>query len=171
MTKVRLLCGLLLLVLLSGCGYHFSAGNQSTIPGGVKTIAIPVMENLTARPFLETPLTNQVRSRFARYPGVELVPVAQAEAVLHGRISSYQLKASAFDALDNISEYRIIVQVDVELRAVADGRVLWKNRIEWDGTFPGGLDKNLIEANERKTFEVMAERIASEVLYRMLDDF
>jgi outer membrane lipopolysaccharide assembly protein LptE/RlpB len=162
---------LICLVLVSGCGYHF-AGKERILPGHISTITIPIFQNDTAKPFLESNLTNQVRSRFSGFSGVELVDTElPAEGRLLGRITSYKVKASAFDALDNIIEYKITMQVEVVLKQSETGKVLWKNLVVWKGTFPGGIDKNLLEINEQKANLEIENRIASEILYRMLDDF
>jgi outer membrane lipopolysaccharide assembly protein LptE/RlpB len=172
MRRFRQLIPLLLcLSALAGCGYHF-AGREQILPGHIATIAIPIFRNDTTKPFLESNLTNQVRSRFSRFSGVELVePDEPYEGRLLGRITSYEVRASAFDALDNIIEYKITMQVEVVLKQAETGKILWKNLVVWKGTFPGGSDVNVLEINEQKAIQEIGERTASEILYRMLDDF
>jgi len=162
---------LLGLFTLSGCGYQFTGGKR-ILPGQIDSLTIPIFQNETARPFLETILTNQVRSRFARFTGVELVNEDRsAEGRLDGRIAAYEVKASAFDALDNIIEYKVTMRIEVVLKRQETGKILWKNQVVWDGTFPGGIDKNLQAVNEQKAILEICERAAGEVLYRMLEDF
>ena len=159
------------LLFLAGCGYHF-VERQQILPGQIRSIEVPIFQNVTARPFLETILTNHVRSRFARFTGVDLVADSQqAEGRLLGKIIAYDVKATAFDAQDNSIEYTATLQVDVTLRQVSNGKALWKNLVSWDGTFPAGIDKNLQEVNQNKAVEEITEKIAGEILYRMLDDF
>jgi len=167
----RQLAAVLSLLCLIGCGYHF-AGSNPILPGQIRTIEVPIFQNATARAFLEPLLTNQVRSRFSRFTGVELLAEGrQAEGRLEGKIVAYEVKATAFDALDNIIEYTATMRVDVTLKRVTDGKSLWKNQISWDGTFPAGIDKNLQEVNQQKAIEEICEKLAGEILYRMLEDF
>jgi Lipopolysaccharide-assembly len=156
---------------LAGCGYHF-AGSNPILPGRIRTIEVPIFQNATARAFLESILTNHVRSRFSRFTGVKLVNEGrQAEGRLVGKIVAYEVKATAFDALDNIIEYTATMQVEVSLKQTVDGKILWKNLVSWDGTFPAGIDKNLQEVNQQKAIVEICEKLAGEILYRMLEDF
>ena len=172
MRKLRWLCALgISLLCLAGCGYHF-VGSNPILPGQIRTIEVPIFQNATARAFLETILTNQVRSRFSRFTGVKLLTAGhQAEGRLVGKIVAYEVKATAYDALDNIIEYTATMRVDVTLKQPVDGKVLWKNQISWDGTFPAGIDKNLQEVNQQKAIVEICEKLAGEILYWMLDDF
>lgn len=159
------------LVWVAGCGYQFTGGSR-VLPGQIATIEIPIFHNATARAFLETVLTNHVRSRFARFSGAELVAEGgPAEGRLVGRIDAYEVRASAFDAQDNIIEYTATMRVNATLKRISDGKVLWKNRIDWNGTFPGGIDKNLQEVNQQQAIVEISEKIAEEILYRMYQDF
>jgi len=159
------------LLYLAGCGYQF-VGQQHILPGQVRSLEVPIFQNATTRPFLETILTNHVRSRFARFTGAKLVADShQAEGRLLGKIVAYEVRATAFDALDNIIEYTATLQVDVTLQQVTNGKALWKSMVSWDGTFLAGIDKNLQEVNQNKAIEEISEKIAGEILYRMLDDF
>jgi hypothetical protein len=63
------------------------------------------------------------------------------------------------------------MQVEVVLKQAETGKILWKNLVVWKGTFPGGSDVNVLEINEQKAIQEIGERTASEILYRMLDDF
>ena len=101
---------LLLLVSFSftGCGYQI-AGRGGHIPGGVRTIAIPVFENRTLEPIVEEELTPVVIREFLRDSRIEVVSRSQAALVLQGSVTSYKESPLSFDQNQNVLEYRITV--------------------------------------------------------------
>ena len=159
------------LLLLFGCGYHFP-GQGGALPGGVKTLHIPLFVNRTAEPLLENEISNAVSEVFSRNSNISLVEKgAQAEAILEGEILSYSSGALSYDRNDDISEYRAAMQVGVRLRQASDGRLLWQGQISWDEDYLAADDKAVQEDLEQEAIEEVSLRLAEELLYRMLDDF
>lgn len=103
---------------LSGCGYTQSV----TLPGHIKTIAIPTFQNkippqerYAYRPGLEIELTNAVRDRFIFDGNLKVVDESEADAVLKGAIISYEQEGLRFDRLEDVEEYRLFLVVSFEL--------------------------------------------------------
>ncbi|MCF6179846.1 MAG: hypothetical protein L3J63_10730, partial [Geopsychrobacter sp.] len=72
--------GLLLVLLIAGCGYQFSGGE---LPGNVQRLYIPLARNQTAEPLIENILALPVIAVFARQKGVDIVKdPAHADAIL-----------------------------------------------------------------------------------------
>ncbi|MBI5039231.1 MAG: LptE family protein [Nitrospirae bacterium] len=99
---------LLSLFSFAGCGYQI-AGRGVHIPGGVRTIAIPVFENRTLEPIVEEELTPAVIKEFIRDSRVEVVDRSQAGLILRGSVTSYKESPLSFDQNQNVLEYRITV--------------------------------------------------------------
>ena len=168
---MKLLTGICLLLLLSGCGYHFP-GQAQTFPGEVRTVYLSLLVNRTAEPQLENQLGNMVSEVLARNGKISLVEDQKgAEAILEGVISGYETRALSYDRNDNISEYRSTMVFVAKLRRVKDGRVLWQGRISQDGEYSGVLDKALQEDLEQQAIEKISRRMADELSYRLLEDF
>lgn len=162
---------LLLLLVLTGCGYHFS-GQGGELPGGGKKLYLPLFVNRTAEPRLENRLASDLSLVFARNSAIAQVEQRElAEAVLEGVISSYSTRAVSYDRNDDISEYRATMSVDVKLRAVADGRLLWQGTVSWSDEYLAADDKNLQADYEREAKEEISMRVAEEILSRLMDDF
>lgn len=161
----------LLLFLLTGCGYHF-AGQGGELPSGVKKLYLPLFANRTSEPRLENRLASDLSLVFARNSAISQVEQREAaEAVLEGVISQYSTRAISYDRNDDISEYRATMNVEVKLRAVADGRLLWQGPVSWSDEYLAADDKNLQADYEREAREEISLRISEEILSRLLDDF
>jgi hypothetical protein len=91
-------CGCICLAaFLSACGYH-AVGAASTLPPGLKTIAVPVLENQTSRYRVEQRMTEAVVHEFLARTKYRIVPTADsADAVLHGQITSFEAIPAVFD--------------------------------------------------------------------------
>lgn len=167
---MRILALICLTFSLLGCGYHFS-GSQG-LPGGVKTIYLPLFVNRTAEPLLENRLTAQVSELLVRQAGVvQVSDRAQAEAVLQGEVNSYSSRAIAYDSQDAISEYRSSLEISAKLRQVTDGRLLWQTTLSWDSDYPAVADRMLQEDLEAEAISESSRRLAEELLARLQDDF
>lgn len=118
------LCALALVVggALAGCGYSLS-GN---LPSDVRTVAVPVFANRTLLPGLENVLTPAVARAFASSGRLRVAGLADADSVLEGEVLGYQLQSTAYSAQENVTEYRVVVTLNVHFRARRDGRTLWR---------------------------------------------
>jgi hypothetical protein len=117
----RLGTSLALVAALSGCGYSLS-GN---LPPDIRTVAVPVFKNRTLLPGLENVLTPAVARAFANSGRLRLVSLAEADSVFEAEVLSYQLQSTAFSAQENVTEYRVVVTLNVHFRE-RGGRTLWR---------------------------------------------
>jgi hypothetical protein len=97
-SEILPLCLCLWLVLgLSGCGYHVG-GRASTLPPGLKVIAVPALKNDTPRYRIEQVMTEAVVHEFIARTKYRIVPSENsADAVLHGEITSFEAIPVVFD--------------------------------------------------------------------------
>lgn len=162
---------LLVLLLAGGCGYH-PMSQPGSLPDGLQTMHIGLFGNRTTEAFLENAVTEAVIERFSRQRGLNLVESpARADALLSGSLVSYGLAASAFNRLDQITEYRVSLTVEAELRRRSDGKLLWKGSLERSEEFPGSADKAAQEDNESAAAQLAIDRLAEELHYRTLANF
>jgi outer membrane lipopolysaccharide assembly protein LptE/RlpB len=168
---MRRLAVVVLLLSLLGCGYHFP-GTGGALPGDVKNVYLPLFVNRSSEPQLENLLGNELSRVFSRNANIELVEdQQQAEAILEGTISAYGSRALSYDKNDDISEYRATMTLNVKLRQLSDGRLLWQGDVSWADEYQAADDKSVQEDLEREAIEEISLRISEELLSRMLDDF
>jgi hypothetical protein len=111
-------------VAWAGCGYSF----RGTLPDHLRTVAVPVFANRTAEPGVEGVLTRAVVDAFATTGRLRVVRPEEADAVLEGEITGYQLQSIAFDPAANVRQYRLWVTLNLRFRDVRQQRVLFERR-------------------------------------------
>lgn len=117
------------LLSLPGCGYH-PAGQATHIPATVHVIDVPVFKNHTQAYHIELDMTGAVlkelQSRTAFKTATTDSP-GNADAVLHGDITSFTVYALTYDSTTNqSSSYVVNVAARVTLTD-RDGRILYQN--------------------------------------------
>jgi hypothetical protein len=118
----RALVALALAVLVGGCGYSV----HGTLPGDIKTIAVPIFQNLTREPAVEGLITRAVVEAFSTNGRLKVVSAAEADAVLDGEVTGYNVYSIAFDQDSNVRQYRLVVSVNLLLRDRRKNEVLFR---------------------------------------------
>jgi len=116
--------GLALAALVAGCGY--SVGLGGNLPSHIKSVAVPIFVNNTQEPAIENTITAAVVSAFVNSGRLKVLPANQADSILEGVISGYNLDSIAFDPQINVTQYRLRVRVDITFRDVRESTTLWK---------------------------------------------
>lgn len=113
---------------LTGCGYHV-AGSSSRLPASVKTIAVPALENHTARYRIEQRLTEAVVHELLARTSYRVVSdPAAADAVLHGQISGFESSAVLFDTTTGRATTLLVtVHAQVRLEDRETHNILYRN--------------------------------------------
>ncbi|MEA2626511.1 MAG: hypothetical protein QOD06_2556 [Candidatus Binatota bacterium] len=179
----------------SGCGYHF-AGMESRLPAEVRTVALGPIANDTREVGLEKILIEALEDEITGRGRLDVVPAGRGDAVLSGKIRSYDTRPVSFTRRDEALQYQLSVIVDLELRKRDDGKVLWKTRglreIEDYSAVPGVVvtqssqfqqqtlnardlggftDIQLSEGQRREANERMVEDMSREIYNQMMEDF
>jgi len=159
------------LMLLAGCGYHFS-GHGSNLPSDIHSVYVELFINQTAEPFLENRVTQRVIDRFAGKRVLRLVEnKAKADAILSGAVVAYTTTPISYDRNDVITEYRSTMTISGTFRQAADDRILWKGAVNWSEEYPANIDKSVQEDNEAAAIEVISDRLAQELYFRIVENF
>lgn len=131
-------------LLLVSCAYHMGDSDRQ-IPGGYRTVAIPVFQNKTMETGIETYFTNALVREFERGRIGRVTSKSEAQTTLEGSIDSVNYAVStqiqqgtspgqgAFLPLNTLlnTEYRILLVATLRLRRNSDQKILW------EGSFPG----------------------------------
>ncbi|HEX9820574.1 MAG TPA: LptE family protein [Methylomirabilota bacterium] len=120
--RARALLVLVLMAVAGGCGYTV----RGTLPSHINTIAVPIFRNLTEEPAIESLITRAVVEAFSTNGRLRVVNSGQADAVLDGEITTYDVHSIAFDSDANVRLYRLVVTVNLRLRDVRRKTVLFQ---------------------------------------------
>ena len=115
-------------VALGGCGYSF----RTSLPPGIQSIHVPVLENRTQEPGIEDFITQALTQAVVQSGRVRIARNAQdADAVLEGAVVEYRLNALSFDRSANVTSYRLIIGLSLVFKDLKQNQILWKqDRIE-----------------------------------------
>ena len=115
-------------IALGGCGYSF----RTSLPPGIQSIHVPVLENRTQEPGIEDFMTQALTQAVIQSGRVRLARNAQdADAVLEGAVVEYRLNAISFDRSANVTSYRLIIGLSLVFKDLKQNQILWKqDRIE-----------------------------------------
>lgn len=162
---------ILLLGFLASCGYHLR-GVGTSLPSSIKKIYIPVFKNLTTRYELDLKLTQAVINELTTRGKLELVSQAeQADAVLLGEITSFQVNPIAFSGKDTADRYNITIVAKINLLDRARQQVLFDHPsfiyVE-EYEVPEGAD---FESMEAEALNRVAEKFARSLVVAILEGF
>ena len=111
--------GLVILILLTGCGYHVS-GQGDLLPKSLHSISIPAFDNITVRYRLTDRLPEAITREFIARTHYQIVQdTAQADAVLRGSIVNFIAFPTTFDQTTGRASG---LQANVTLRITLTGR-------------------------------------------------
>lgn len=127
---MRAVASLALLALLaSGCMYRFVGGG---LPAHVRTVAVLPFENESTQPLLETEIVQRLQTELPRNLGVRLADERRADALVRGRVLSYEEVAASVrptqDATQSevpVVQRQVRISYELEIYDVREDRPLW----------------------------------------------
>jgi hypothetical protein len=130
-SRGRLAVLLAILGVVAGCGYGFSS---SLLPGHIKTIAIPLMENQTNRGDLSSALADSLVEAFIDNHTLRVTVEKEADSVLEGVIREYRREPYTVDENEIVQQYRVEIVMEVSFLDVRKNKVIWEDpRLsQWD---------------------------------------
>lgn len=119
-------------MFLSSCGYRIG----SLLPPDLKTIAVPMFENRTPEPQLESLVTNAVIKEIIADGTLKVTDRENADLILSGQVIDYRREPLRFTKDVVTEEYRLIIAVKARLIDLRRNKVMWEtDRIQGDTTF------------------------------------
>ena len=157
---------------LASCGYT----SKTKLPNDIKTIYVETVLNKIAieqmysyQPGLEMDITNSVIRRFHVDGNLKIAKADQADAVLSMDLKSYEQEGVRFNPLENVSEYRLFIVLDVTLKNRETGEIIWK-----EPNFSGNKEYFVTQVRaqgQRAATEKAIEDIAKKVVDRVVEDW
>ncbi len=172
---MRFLPSSLLLVLLplSGCGYH-AAGSATHLPPNVRTLAVPVFTTRAQAFHTEMAFTQAVvrelntRTRYR----ISTASDAETDATLTGTILSETVAPLTYDSTSGeTSSYLLTVTAKVVLTA-HDGRILYENdAVSFRSQYQSTQDLSGFIQEDAAAVNRIARGFAQTVVSDMLESF
>ena len=160
--RVVLCAALLSMLLLSGCNYSFRGGS---FPDHIRSLAILPFENETGLFEITQEVHQFLLREVPRGLGVNPGAEENADAILRGTISRYDLRTPNFRAGERgggpeVLQRQVSISLQVELIDVVNNEILWEN---------GGLSAQgqFLEASE--TEEVAREEAIERLAQLIID--
>jgi len=122
-SRLLFISSVVVLPSLVSCGYTGSA----SLPGHIKSIAIPVFKNETLEYQVEDEITNAVVEKFVADNRLRVVGEKAASSILLGTVTGYQRRVFSYSAGEVAQEYEVTIKVSVEFKDVTNGRIIWKD--------------------------------------------
>ncbi|GMT42672.1 MAG: hypothetical protein IEMM0002_1083 [bacterium] len=99
----------------AGCGYRM-AGQSTSLPESIRTLAITMFENDSFEPNIEETVTRGVIDQFVNDGRLRIVPLGKADAELTGTVKNYVLEPVAWNILGYVTVYTVRLDVQIEFR-------------------------------------------------------
>jgi hypothetical protein len=143
--------------LLPSCGpYSFSG---SGLPGHIKIIAVPLVEDRTPEFAVNEQLTDAIINEITRDNTLKIGNEAGADAIVIGTIISLEDRADTYTSQEQVESYRVYVTVEFEVQDRKKNSSLWKEKwSQW------GLYKLSDGPTREEGIETAVGKIAEDIL-------
>lgn len=165
-------CLCLLLLALSGCGYHLLRYGAAL--GDVRRVAIQSFKNDSYEPGYELVVTDALLREFMRRGALQVVKdPSQADLVLAGRVLPIRTVGRSFSSVDLALEYEVQVKLDLQVKR-RDGTAvqLDENALSDSELYTASADVEAMRKNRQEALHrlagVLAERVHEALFERLM---
>jgi outer membrane lipopolysaccharide assembly protein LptE/RlpB len=155
---------LALLVFVSACGYHVTGQTGSRLATGqslwVSFIGIEI-DSPSAQTVLRRALLEECHALRGLQPSGS---AAAADLNIKGSLRTYATRPMSYTALDQVREYRLTVEVELELYRKGEVKPLWKGIIQSYQDYPANKDLSLQRSAEEAALTAASHLLAQKFL-------
>ena len=151
---------IVLLALLSCSPYSFSG---SSVPGHIKTIAIPLLENNTAEFGLTEQVTDALLDDFIKENILQIVDQKDSDSVMRGTILKVSDVPYTFDENEEVQEFRVTISAKIIWYDNLNRINIFEGNINGWGVYAASTPEDRIEG-----LDDAVERLVTEVLNQTL---
>ena len=138
----------------------------------IKSIDIPFFMNQTFEPRVENFCTEALINEFLERGELKVGNREDADATLKGVVKSFHTSPISFDKNGKVMEYRATVTLDVSLKKMDDGVIIWESSgLSGDHEYAVSSDPVTTYENRRRATKKIAEDLAEDIHNRIFDNF
>jgi len=155
---------MMLLILMSGCGYRFTASTDNRISSGEK-IWVSFIANETTSSTAQTVIRRALLNQLHVMRGV--VPAGsseQANAIVSGAVKSFSGRVLSYSAADRDREFRLTLSVELELRRKGESAPVWKGTLQAFQDYPASDDLALQRNAEEAALMAASQKLAEKFI-------
>ena len=162
----------LLLLLLSGCGYHTPGASDTWVGGEARTLYVQLFDNQTIEPYLENYITDALIAELAVSRLFELTENPdKADVSLAGNVKTFTDSAVSYGNSDQITEYSATMAVAVRLLDKNNSDIIWQKSLTRSEDYLATINKNLQLEGQRLAAIRVSQRLAEDIYASMLNSF
>lgn len=125
---------LILSLIFAGCSYSFSGANL----GGLKTVAVPVFDNITSEPGIRERVTNELVRAIIDDNNLKIADLKLADAVIAGKITKIDDLPFTFEGSGNnfsTTDYKITITTAIRFENRKEKKIVWEESITGWGRY------------------------------------
>jgi outer membrane lipopolysaccharide assembly protein LptE/RlpB len=162
----------LLLLLLSGCGYHTPGASDTWVGGEARTLYVQLFDNQTIEPYLENYITDALIAELAVSRLFELTENPdKADVRLVGNVNDFTESATSYGKTDQITEYSATMAIAVRLLDKNSSDIIWQKSLTRSEDYLATINKNLQLEGQRLAAIRVSQRLAEDIYASMLNSF
>lgn len=150
----------LILITLTGCGYHLTnspSGNKQNY----QNIWIPFFSNESISPTAQTVLRRAFYDEVHALRGINPAENREtADLSMRATLLSYSSSAVSYSARDEVREYKLSLNVELEVFKKGQPVPLWKGQLQSSRQYPAHLDIALQRNAEDQALDAAARILA-----------
>lgn len=158
----------LLLTLIAGCGYRFTSSQPGSL-GTAQTIWVPFFSNESVSSTAQTVLRRAFYEESHALRGLKPAEnEATADLAMKARILSYSSGVVSYSAIDQASELRMSLNVELEIVKKGQTVPFWKGQIQGTKDYQANNSLELQRNAEEQALDAAA-RIIAQKFYSALE--
>ncbi len=165
---IQLLAAIFIVVFVS-CGYYSFSG--STLPGHIKTIAVPTFGNRTSEFGVPEDLRDALIAEFTKDNTLKVTDRRSADSIIRGEITNIRDQAGAYNQNEQVSEIRVYVTVNVAFEDLKKNKTFWDEQITQWGTFNPDLTPGQGNTTRQEAIQEAIEKIVTEILNKTISNW
>ena len=160
----RAIAAAFILIVVAGCGYRPVATSTNRLDSNhrlwVSFIANETISS-TAQTVIRRALLEEAHTMRGIAPAGNS---AAADLLVSGSLRSYSSGAISYTSLDRAREYRLTIEVELELRSTVDKDLAWKGILKASQDYPANDDLALQHSAEEAALAAASRKLAQKFL-------